>query len=344
MKNRSPEVNLTKRERVKRAIEHKETESIPYSINFTGDGIDIYGEHLISDYADEQIKSDHKNGMLSLSEALSIGIGNDLVYVYPPWWTWHQVPEYFKTKHETPDHLPDTHGRGSYEGFFKKVEHIREKYDVYLCAAIWGSHFERANFCRGIENFLADLAGDPEWAQSLLDLIIRKNMVMLENFISAADIDGVLLGSDWGTQEDLIMSPEVWRRMIKPGEKQEYDLIKKYGKDVIVHSCGNITKIMDDLVELGLDVLNPIQPECMDIYKIKETYGDALTFFGGISTQQTLPYGTPADVRKESEKVIEGMSKNGGYITGPSQEIQTDVPYENVKALIDTAKIYQKRR
>jgi uroporphyrinogen decarboxylase len=173
-------------------------------------------------------------------------------------------------------------------------------------------------------------------------MIIRKNMVMLENILTAPEIDGVLLGSDWGTQNDLIMSPERFRTMLKPGEIQEYNLIKKYGKHVFVHSCGNILRIMGYLVEMGVDCLNPVQPECMDLAFLKKEYGGHITYFGGISTQKTLPYGSPEEVKAETRKVIELMNRDGGYITSPSQAIQTDVPYKNLKALIDTAREYWK--
>lgn len=260
-----------------------------------------------------------------------------MLYVTPPWWDWYEVPAYFKEE-DTPEELPDTIGCGSYEDFFEKVKYIKDNYDVYILVTIWGSHWEKAYFSRGIENFLYDLAADPEWAQQLLDLIIRKNLVMLENFLPCKEIDGVLLGSDWGTQNDLIMSPECFRSMIKDGEKKEYDLLRKYGKDVFVHSCGNIVRIMDDLVELGVQGLNPVQPECMDLQWLKENYGNSITFYGGISTQRTLPYGTPEDVARETNEVVELLSRSGGYITAPSQEIQDDVPYENLIALIETAK------
>ena len=128
--------------------------------------------------------------------------------------------------------------------------------------------------------------------------------------------------------------------MLKKGERRQYEAIKKEGKHVFVHSCGCILKIMEDIVELGVDVLNPIQPECMDIAELKEKYGEHLTFWGGISTQKTLPYGTPEEVRKETEETIKLMSRGGGYITCPSQEVQTDVPYENLKALIETARAF----
>jgi uroporphyrinogen decarboxylase len=165
-------------------------------------------------------------------------------------------------------------------------------------------------------------------------------MQILPRIAVCGNLDGILLGSDWGTQNDLIMSPHTWETMIRPGEKIQYDLIKSYKKDVMVHSCGNITKLMGKLTELGCDVINPVQPECMDLKELKEEYGDKLTFWGRISTQKTLPYGTPGEVAKETEQIIKMMSKNGGYITCASQEIQSDVPYENLVSLINTARSF----
>ena len=110
------------------------------------------------------------------------------------------------------------------------MEYLKKNYDAYILVTIWGSHWEKAYFSRGIENFLCDLAADPEWCRKLLELIIRKNLVMLENILTCPYIDGVLLGSDWGTQNDLIMSPECFRTLIKEGEIQEYKLIKNTRK------------------------------------------------------------------------------------------------------------------
>jgi uroporphyrinogen decarboxylase len=116
------------------------------------------------------------------------------------------------------------------------------------------------------------------------------------------------------------------------------DIIHSHGKDVWVHSCGNVEKIIPSLIEMGLDVLNPVQPEAMDLATLKQQYGDKLTFWGGISTQKALPYGTPAEVTAETCRVRDLMSHNGGYILAPAQEIQGDVPAANILALIETAK------
>ena len=328
---------MTKRELVYSAIAHRSNSRTPQAINLTGEGYEAYGERLLNDYKDPQAVADWKAGHITFQQAVALSIGNNVLYVYAPWWGWYDLPAYFTECGDTPEALPECVGYGSYEKYFKQVRYIREHYDVYLVNTVWGSHWEKAYFARGIENFLCDLAGSPEWAQKLLDLIIRKNIAMLENILPADPADAVLLGSDWGTQNDLIMSPETFCTMIRPGEQKEYDLIKRYGKHIFVHSCGKILRIMDDLRDMGVDVLNPVQPECMSLEFLKTNYPE-ITYFGGISTQRTLPYGTPAEVRRETEATIALMSVNGGYITAPSQDIQTDVPYENLCAMIDAAR------
>lgn len=137
---------------------------------------------------------------------------------------------------------------------------------------------------------------------------------------------------------DLLMSPDTWQEMIRDGEQKEYDLVHSYGKDVWVHSCGCVERIIPSLVEMGLDVLNPVQPECMDLAKLKRDFGDKLAFWGGISTQQVLPFGTPDEVKAEVRRVRRLMATGGGYILAPAQEIQEDVPAENIIALVEAAR------
>ena len=181
------------------------------------------------------------------------------------------------------------------------------------------------------------MAAEPEFAEELLDFITEKNLSVLKEIVKTPGLDGVLLGNDWGSQRDLLMSPRTWRTMLKPGAKKEYDLIHGAGLDVWVHSCGDIRKILPDLIEMGADVLNPVQPECMDIYELKRQFGRDLTFWGGISTQRTLPYGTPDEVREETRQVTAALGENGGYLIAAAQGIQADVPLENICALVDTA-------
>lgn len=313
-------MNITRRELVKSAIGHRTTHRVPYFIQLCRDAWDVLVESGVTGGRPEEEFVD-----------------SDVQVIKVPWWNWHELgPEW--AGEQFPKTTPKCIGRDSYVDLADNVKQLRDECDRYFLVTIWGSHFEKAYFARGIENFLADMAGEPDEAAKFLRLIIDKNMVMLENFLSIPEIDGVLLGSDWGSQVDLLMSLNCWQEMIRPGEQREYDLIHSYGKDVWVHSCGNVTRIIPSLVEMGLDVLHPIQPEAMDISYLKREFGEKLAFWGGISTQQTLPFGTPDELREEARSVRALMSEGGGYIFSPAQSIQSDVPVENILALLEVAR------
>ncbi len=307
------------REAVYRAIDRRPATRVPFLIGFTPEGRAAFQSWLGAD--------------VDVDEYLD----NDVVRVAPPWWTWDGLEPDWREP-ATPRSRAHVRGTGSYEAFFDELKRRRDRTDKYLLCTIYGSHFEKANFARGIENFLADLAADPPFARRLLRRIIERNLVMLENVLHGAEIDGVLLGSDWGTQVDLIMSPATWEEMIRPGEQEEYELIHAYGRHVWVHSCGNVTRIVPALIDMGVQVLNPVQPEAMDLAGLKRDFGTRLAFWGGISTQRTLPYGSPEQVRQESRQVRDLLGAGGGYVFAPAQELQADVPPANVAALIEVAK------
>ena len=310
---------MNRRELVKAAIQHRAAKRPPYFMDLCQEACEAY---------QAQIGAQDWGAFLD----------NDVTDISVPWWDWHNLgPDWVGM--DIPKSRPTGIGAGNYKDTIDGIKAAKDaQVEKYLLVRIYGSHFEKAYFSRGFENFLADMGGEPEFAGNLLGLIIEKNMVMLENILNLPEIDGVLLGSDWGAQRGLLMSPAIWQDMIRPGEQKEYDLIHAYGKDVWVHSCGNIETIVPSLVALGLDVLNPVQPEAMDIAELKRKHGAKLTFWGGISTQQTLPFGTPDDVRSEARRVRDMMSVNGGYIFAPAQGIQADVPLANLKALLEVAR------
>ena len=133
------------------------------------------------------------------------------------------------------------------------------------------------------------------------------------------------------------MGPELWRRFIKPRAAEEYRACHAAGMKVLIHSCGDVSSIFDDLIEIGVDMFNPFQPEVMDVYALLKKYRGRLAFNGGLSTQRTLPYGTVADVRRESEQLLKA-GREGGYIFAPAHAVEGDVPLENMLAFIETAK------
>ncbi len=333
---------MNKRDIIMQTIRHQGGNVVPFCIRLTDEAHELYDDALLRDYRNTEVMDDFRAGKLSKQEAVSLSIGNFMFEAPFPWWSWdyEKLPAVYHDPYETPDMMPPTTDadEAAFGASFEKTRYIREKYGVYMSALVWGSHWEKAYFTRGIEAMLADFAAAPEFVGELLTFIIHKNMEYLNRILQCPDYDGILLGSDWGTQRDMMFSPTSWRKLIAPGELTEYDAIHAAGKDVMVHSCGCILKIMQDLCDMGVDILNPVQPECMDLAFLKQNYGHRITFWGGISTQRVLPGGTPSEVAAETERVIRLLSQNGGYITCSSQEIQTDVPYENLRALIDTAR------
>lgn len=309
---------MNSRELVQKAIRHEITPRAPYFVQITGP----MREKLLEERGIEDPEA---------------WMDNDVASVGCPWWRWFELAEDWRGM-DAPTSKARVRGGGDYNAFFENLDRLREETDKYILVMIYGSHFEKANGARGIENFLADIAGDYAFAKDLCTRIIDKNMVMLDNILTHDAIDGILLGSDWGSQRASLMRPEVWDDLIRPGEQREYDLVHSYGKDVWIHSCGCITDLVPRLVEMGVDVLNPVQPECMDIAQLKRDHGQKLTFWGGIGTQRILPYGTPDEVRAETRRVRDLMGEKGGYILSPSQNLQGDVPIENFEALLEAAR------
>jgi len=201
--------------------------------------------------------------------------------------------------------------------------------------------FERSWLLRGYENVLTDFYYKEKEINYLLDGITEFNIEIAKRVIKTGNIDGGYTGDDFGTQRGLVMSPDTWRKFFKRRYKKIWDIYKEKNLPVFHHSCGNIIEIIPDLMEIGLDVLSPIQPEAMDPAWLSERFGKNLTFFGGISTQKTLPFGNPEDIRREIIDRIKVLGKYQGFIISPSHEITSDCTDDNFQMLLSTLKDYR---
>jgi uroporphyrinogen decarboxylase len=206
--------------------------------------------------------------------------------------------------------------------------------DTYVLATIGFTLFERAWTLAGMENILMALIDEPDFANELFDRILEYDMAVARRALEYP-IDGMRFGDDWGQQRGLITGPVLWRRYVKPRIKKLYGLVKEKGKRVFIHSCGKVEELFPDMIECGVDVFNPFQPEVMDVYDVKRRHGGGISFFGGISTQKTLPYGTVTQVKDEVRRLIERVGKDGGYIASPAHDVPKDAKPENIAAMIE---------
>ena len=209
-----------------------------------------------------------------------------------------------------------------------------DKGDRFVVVNLGFSLFERAWTLVGMENLLMAMVTDKPFANELLDRILEWNLRVIGN-ACAYDIDAMMFGDDWGMQTGVLMGPALWREFIKPRIREMYGLAKSRGKYVFIHSCGKVDALFPDLIECGLDMFNPFQPEVMDVFQMKALYGGRLSFFGGISTQKTLPYASVDVVKDQVRRLLEVVGKNGGYIAAPAHDIPADARPENIAAMVE---------
>ena len=338
--DRASEVNLmSHKERVMQALNHKRPDVCPYNIGFT-----TPAAAKMAEYYDDENFHEKLGCHMAMMEPAPPGAWTE---IEPGYWrdqfgvVWNRTidrdignPHAYPLadgdldKLEFPDPVaPERFAR--LDGFCENHK------DDFLAGAIGFSLFERAWTLRGMEQLLVDMIADPPFVEALFEKITEWNLCMIDRMCEFP-LDAIHTGDDWGSQHGLIMGPKLWRKFIKPQVKRMFERSKSHGKWVSIHSCGDIREILGDLIDVGLDMFNPFQPEVMDVEKVKREFGKHLTFHGGISTQRTLPYGTPDDVRDEVRRRIETIGKDGGYICAPAHGIPGDVPVENMVALIET--------
>ena len=191
--------------------------------------------------------------------------------------------------------------------------------------------FERAKYLLGTAEGLMAFLAEPERMHALLD-VMTTFQIQLAHAIMKSGIGGIRFTDDWGTQNALFIHPDLWRTFIKPRQKSINDVVKQYGGYVFQHSCGHIAELVPDLIEIGVDVLDPCQPASNDIFRWKREYGERLSFMGGLDTQGYLTFGTPEEVESSVSRVAEVMARGGGYIAAPSHTIT--LPEANRAAML----------
>ena len=221
---------------------------------------------------------------------------------------------------------------------FSNIREDLKAYEDFSIMATGGSIFQHITYVRGMQEFLLDLAAEPEMAKYLFDKFSDFYFDYYQRmFEEAGDlIDVFALADDFGTQNSTLISMRMFNHQVARHLQRMIDLAHSYDMKFLLHTCGNVRSWIPRFAELGVDILDPIQPECMDPVSVKDEHGDIICLRGGISVQQTMVNGSPEEVRAEVKRVVSGCKKGGGYILSPGHPVlQDDVPTENIIAMYE---------
>lgn len=346
-------MELNERERFLRCAFGRDLDMLPIQCDFSGSGLAHYlagrgianvsdlellafmENHVLYAYMNGavlQMKTKNFHGQAVITDEWGCGwdTSQDLFYCSHPIRDWKDYERYQFPDPWAPGYLD--YAQGLVKEYAKT--HIVTSY--HFCCL-----FERAYILRGFENVLADFIEEEELVSQLLDRITDFHVELAKRYVALGVNCGRIV-DDYGSQVGMIMSPAMWRKFIKPRLAKIYAVYRNAGLPVIHHSCGNVMPIVPDLIELGVNVLNPVQPNVMDIGKLAGEYGNQLTFFGGICNQKVLPYGTPEEIDRNVRQVTEVLGRNGRYVIAPSNGIGKDVPAINVEAFYQAAQKYRR--
>jgi uroporphyrinogen decarboxylase len=358
---------VTHRERVQTALSHEEPDRCPMQVSFTPE----FAIRLRKDLGLDEISEHNPHGGGNTYE-LERTIDSDLLLTSVGWansyyqqeedyideWGvgWKSVP--YETKFgsgrytEIVQHPlaedsavasyspPDPERPSLYRESELALKNFKEEY--WIVGVTVTTIFECAWALRGYERLLMDLVERPDIADEILSIPYRYHLAAARR-LARMGCDMIWIGDDVGGQKSMLISPSLWRRAFKPKVAEFIRAVKSENPGITVayHSDGNIEPIIPDLIEIGLDMLNPVQPRSMDPAILKLRYGKCLCFWGSIDEQHTLPFGTPEEVRNEVVERIVTLGNKGGLIAGPTHNVQLDTPMENFHAMVDTIRTTQ---
>ncbi len=284
-------------------------------------------------------REDHKTGTFSLDEwgtALIAGSDTSFDHFVAP-----SAIVNARSIEEIEEYpLPDVTSDYRHLHLEGDVKRIRDR-GLASVAGMSCTIFEVSWQIRGFNELLTDFLTREDWASCLLDRVTELSLFRAKRFAEAG-VDIIHVGDDIGMEDRMMMSPDTWRKWFKPRMGKIISAAREIKPDVLFfyHSDGYVEPVIPDFIEIGIDVLNPVQPECMDPAKLKRLYGDKIAFWGTIGIQHTLPFGTPQDVEEEVRERIKTVGKGGGLYLSPTHVIAPEVPHENISAFVGAVKKY----
>lgn len=233
---------------------------------------------------------------------------------------------------------PDLKEEYRYKPLQSKIDGFHER-GYAVNADMYQTIFETAWLMRGMETFLMDFYLNPEIAKSIIRHLTDIRIVQARNFAKMG-VDVIRLGDDIVTQRGLMFSKDIYKGFFKTEIKKIVRAAKDVNPDILIfmHSCGKVEEMVEDFIEAGVDILNPVQPECNNILMLKETYGERISFWGGIGVQSVLPHGTPEEVKGVVAETHKVLGKNGGWLNAPAHILDPMIPWENIVAFIEASR------
>jgi uroporphyrinogen decarboxylase len=332
---------MTPRDIVFAQIQHRETDVIPYTLTFD----DVVAEQLDAHYGGPDWRRRLTQYTLNIAAVdTNPHDAIDDVYSrdgYGGVWRMNRRPWHLE---RPPLDKPSLDGYTfpKAESFFRPKQKeagfqaCADNPDRFHVGALGWGLFERSWNLRGFENALMDAIAEPDFYEEMLDRLTELYLAFVAETVDLP-IDGILFGDDWGDQRGVILGPERWRRFLKPRWARIYDAVHAAGKIAMSHCCGSVSDIMPDIIEIGLDVLESVQPEAagMNPYDLKRKWGDKIAFWGCLGSQSTIPRGTPDEIHDEVRRLRREMGRGGGFILAPAKSLQPETPRENAVAVVE---------
>ena len=335
-------MSMTLKERVIGQIEHQQTDKVPYTIDFEGNiplDLDSY-------FGSRHWRSSLRSAIVRLpipSEGLASDDDREKYFtdIYGTIWRMDVRPYHHEMPALKEPSLSNYRWPTMTEVFDpdwekRSLNFIKENRDRFVVGIIGYGLFERTWTLRGFENVLTDCILEQDFYDELVQKVAEHQQAMVARILELP-VDGIMFSDDWGYQKGVLIGANRWRKFLKPRLSQMYQQVHDAGKYVLSHCCGSIAEIMPDLIEIGLDVIESVQPEAADMnpYELKRHFGDNMTFWGGLGSQSTIQFGTPTEIKGEIDKLRKEMSIGGGYILAPAKAIQPGTPVENAAAVVE---------